>query len=419
MIRAGGERRLVVVMVTSSYPRFAGDTVATFLEPIARGVAARGHEVHVVLPWHPHLKRAGREEDLHFHPFRYAPLDALNVFGYAGSLEADVRLRLEAYAVAPLALAAGWLMTRNVARCHRASLIHGHWVVPGGALAAAAAGNLPVVVSLHGSDVYLAERLAVARAAARAAFSRADWITACSDDLRERAIAVGAPRDRSETIAYGVDAARFQPDPASRPALRRALGVGNGPLVFTAGRFVRKKGFEYLIDAVGELAPAFPELVLAIAGGGDLEDELRRRASARGIADATRFVGVLTHSDVARFLSAADVVAVPSVVDEAGNVDGLPNVVMEAMASGTPLVATTAGGIPSVIEAGRTAELVPEGDAHQLAMAIDRLLRDPARRSEMGRFAREEAVRHYGWDRFAARLDSVYERAVARRARAI
>ena len=409
-------RRHVIVMVTSSYPRFPGDTIATFVEPIAHGVAARGHQVHVVLPWHPDLKRAGCEGAVCFHPFRYAPLAGLNVFGYAGALKADVHLRASAYAAAPFALAAGWRAVRRVARQTGATLLHGHWVVPGGALAALAAGSLPLVISLHGSDVYLAERFGPARMAARAAFGRVDWMTACSDDLLNRAIALGADADRSETLPYGVDAAQFKPNTPVRTERRQALGVTcDQPLLFTAGRFVRKKGFEYLIDAVSELLDRWPNLVLVIAGGGDLESELRARTTLRGVAAATRFVGVLTHAEVAEYLAAADLAVVPSVVDDAGNVDGLPNVVMEALASGTPLVATMAGGIPSVAASGRTAELVPEANPQALAAAIDRLLRHPEVRLEMGRQAREETVRLHSWERFATRLDDVYECAVLHR----
>ena len=90
-----------IVMVATSYPRFPGDNVGSFMEPIAHGVAARGHEVHVVAPWHPAVARGTREGNVHFHFFRYAPTESLNVFGYAGALRADVSLRPTAYAVAP------------------------------------------------------------------------------------------------------------------------------------------------------------------------------------------------------------------------------------------------------------------------------------------------------------------------------
>jgi Glycosyltransferase Family 4 len=179
--------RFVIVMVTSSYPRFPGDSVGTFLEPIAKGVAARGHGVHIVAPWHPRVTRGADEDGVSFHFYKYAPVAALNVFGYAAAMRADVSLRGAAYAAAPLALMAGWRAARLVARRHAATHMHGHWVVPGGAIAAAARPSLPLVVSLHGSDVYVAERLAPARAVARSVFRRAGVITACSSDLARRA----------------------------------------------------------------------------------------------------------------------------------------------------------------------------------------------------------------------------------------
>src|SRR5215212_9446050 len=148
-----------VVMVTTSYPRFPGDSVGTFMEPIAKSVAARGHEVHLVAPWHPLVARRPLEGGVHFHFYKYAPIPSLNVFGYAAAMNADVSLRRAAVAAAPLALAAGWLTARNVAQRHHATVMHGHWVIPGGITAAAAAPRLPLVISLHGSDVYVAERL--------------------------------------------------------------------------------------------------------------------------------------------------------------------------------------------------------------------------------------------------------------------
>ena len=113
VIAAPASGREVVVMVATSYPRFPGDTIGTFMEPIARGVAARGHEVHMVLPWHPRWRRGRDEHGVQFHLFRYAPTAGLYVFGYAGALRADVNMRLSAYAVAPLALAAGWREARR------------------------------------------------------------------------------------------------------------------------------------------------------------------------------------------------------------------------------------------------------------------------------------------------------------------
>jgi len=407
--------RHVVVMVTSSFPRFPGDVVGTFMEPIARGVAARGHEVHVVAPWHPSVTRADDEHGLRFHFYRYAPPGLPHTFGYAGALKADVSFRVSAMAATPLAVAAGVRAARRVARRAGATIMHGHWVVPGGVMAQAAAGSrTPLVISLHGSDVYVAERHALIGRFARRAFGAAAWVTACSADLRDRALGLGASADRSEVLPYGVDTSRFAPDAGARAALARRLGLPeDAPLIVTAGRLVRKKGFEYLIDAMPAIGAALPAARLVIAGGGDLDADLRARAAGAGVGDAVHFAGSIAQSDVPVFLAGADVIAVPSIRDDAGNVDGLPNVVMESLSSATPLVATPAGGIGAVIEDGRTGYLVPERDAAALADVITRLLGDPALRRRIGEAARRDVCARHTWDQYARRLEAIFDLAHA------
>lgn len=399
----------VIVMVTSSYPRFPGDSVGTFMEPIATSIAARGHMVHVVAPWHPRIVRRAVEHGVHFHFYKYAPAESFNVFGYAEGMRADVSLRRTAMAAAPFALAAGWRAARHVARKHHATIMHAHWVVPGGITAATAAPRLPLVISLHGSDVYVAERWAPARAAARLAFRRAAYVTACSADLATRAIALGAPSDRTVVIPYGVDADRFHPSAATRIEFRRRNAIPvNVPLIAAAGRLVSKKGFQYLIDALPQIDGA----VLAIAGDGTLLDDLRTRAVRAGVEQRVSFLGDRSQDDVSELFASADVIATPSVRDESGNVDGLPNVVMEALASGTPLVTTIAGGIGAVVEDEATALVVPEKDSATLAAALNRVLADADLRARLGTAARTLVQSRFGWLRTAEQFDDVYRRAL-------
>ena len=407
--------RQTVVMVTTSYPRFPGDLTGTFLEPIAHGVADRGHIVHVVAPWHPRVKRPTREGNVHFHFYRYAPVDALNVFGYASALKADTSMRPSAYLAAPFAFFAGRQLIRQVIRTSGATVIHAHWVIPNGAMATFAASDIPLVVSLHGSDIYVAERNSLARTAARYAFSRAQWFTACSEDLRQRAVALGANGIHSEVVPYGVDIARFTPDPKAGAKIRTVNGIADDErIVLAVGRLVRKKGFEYLIDAVGTLATSHPELCLVIAGSGDLGSELRRRAVDAGIAERVTWLGAISQNAVADWLTAADIVAVPSLRDDSGNVDGLPNVVLEALASGTPLVATTAGGIGSVIADRENALAVPERDTRGLARAIETLLGDDVLAARIGNAAREHMRTKYSWSLVAERFETAYDQAARR-----
>jgi len=347
------------------------------------------------------------EDGVQFHFYRYAPLPSLNVFGYAAGMRADTAVRGAAWAAAPFGIAFGWLAARRVAAAHRATIMHGHWVIPGGFVAAYAQPSLPLVVSLHGSDVFVAERSGPARRAARATFARAGWVTACSDDLRDRAIAIGASRDRIETVPYGVDHLRFKPNSGARADIRRELGIGDAPLVFAAGRLVSKKGLEYLIDAAGQLTD-ISGLTIAIAGDGDLRAPLQARATQ----SRTRvlMLGNRSQDDIARLCAAADIIAVPSIKDDAGNVDGLPNFALEALASATPVVATRAGGLPQAIDDGRTGRLVAERDATALATAIRSLLTDTVTARALGTAARADVMDRFGWSKVASKLDEIYSR---------
>jgi glycosyltransferase involved in cell wall biosynthesis len=195
-----------------------------------------------------------------------------------------------------------------------------------------------------------------------------------------------------------------------RAARRAELGVAPAaPLAMAAGRLVRKKGFEYLIDALA----AVPGAVLGIAGEGTLDQELRERARTANVAERVRFLGNQTQDAVGEYFAAADVIVVPSVRDDSGNVDGLPNVVMEALASGTPLVTTTAGGIGSVVKDGDTAVVVAERDSQALSNALARVFADRERAQAVGERGRALVEREFGWGRAAERFEAAYASALA------
>jgi glycosyltransferase involved in cell wall biosynthesis len=144
-----------------------------------------------------------------------------------------------------------------------------------------------------------------------------------------------------------------------------------------------------------------------------LRKELEGRARDRHVADRVRFLGDQTQDEVSSLFSAADLIVTPSVRDDSGNVDGLPNVVMEALASGTALVTTEAGGIGAVVEDGVTATIVPERDVEALAAAIRRLASDPETRRRHGTAARQLVERQFGWQETASQFEAAYRHALA------
>jgi len=362
-----------------------------------------------VLPYHPQFRQSDGD-GIRFFPYRYSPIDRVSPWGFGETLRGTSRVTPTVVALFP---AIALSLRRRIGKLlatESYDAVHAHWLLPNGWLAAspAIARRIPLVVSLHGSDVALAERNDLFRRLARHTFSAAGAVTACSEDLHQRALALGADPASTVTVHYGVDTKSFAPR-ASDPSQRARLGaLADGTLLVVAvGRLVEKKGFRYLIEAVARVEG----LHLAIVGDGDLRSELERLAYS--LNAPVSFIGNLDHSAVAAALAAADVVAVPSVVDSLGNVDGLPNVLLEALSTGRPVVASAIAGIPEVVTDRSNGILVPEKNVDSLRRALTELAQ-PGLRAELGREARRRAVAELEWDPTAQAFESAFVVAGAR-----
>ena len=369
-----------------------------------------------MLPEHADWARPRVEGNVHFHPYRYSPSRSWTPWGYAQSLEGGVKLKRRLYAFAPLVYASAARTSRRLTASRRFDVVHAHWLVPNGVIAAGVSRSrdLPLVISLHGSDISLVERKPWLARAARRAFARASAITAPSDDLLERASRLGAAGDL-RLLPYGADPARFHPDPeAARRVRERHALAADDIVVLGIGRFVRWKGFDDLIASVSQAREQVPTLKLVLVGDGDLRGELESQARDTGAA-AVSFAGMATHDEVNAYLSVADVVAVPS-VHANGFVDGQPNVALEAMAAGKPLVVTNVGGLPALVRGEECGLIVHERDRAALAAAIVALAQAPERRAAMGAAGRVRVHEELNWDAYAKRLVDVYESAIGTKA---
>jgi glycosyltransferase involved in cell wall biosynthesis len=219
-------------------------------------------------------------------------------------------------------------------------------------------------------------------------------------------VRLGARPDSSRVIPYGVNPQQFRPDEAARAAVRAELGLDDGaPLVLGLGRLVAKKGFGTLLAAWPEVLAHHPQATLAIVGYGDLRAELEAQAARLGLAGSVRFAGQLESQRAAAYLAAADVFALPIVRE---GVDGLPNVLLEAMGAGLPVVASLVAGVPDVIDDGVHGLLVAERDPDALAAAIVRLLDDRKLAAALGAAARSRITSELTWERAAERFEQVY-----------
>lgn len=395
-----------ILFLTQTYPRFAGDTAGPFIQELARGLVRGGDRVTVLTPHAEGIRASWNDDGVTVRSFRYAP-QAFEQLGYSRSLDADERMKKAAAAVAPLYALGAVRALRRAIKAERADLVHAHWVIPNGVVAAPWVGKTPFAIGLHGSDVFLAERAGL-RSWVRHALRRTGVLTGCSPELVARVCALGFPADRARVIPYGVDSEAFSPDPSRRGVWRQKLGVPEeAPLLVSVGRMATKKGYQVLIDGLPNLLARHPTLHLALAGAGDLLEAFVR--ATEPWRDRVHFPGAVLRDTLPDFFRAADGFVLPAVHDPQGNVDGLPNVILEAMASGLPVIATAISGIPIAITDAEHGFLVPEQDVEALGDAIDRWLADLPRGKAMGEAGRLKARTDLTWDAVARRYRAAYD----------
>jgi len=289
-------------------------------------------------------------------------------------------------------------------RKERVALIHAHefsaivcgWIV-------ATVAGVPVVATVHGKN-YFWEKLR--RRAAYRLVSRQGTMVAVSQDLK-RFICdrLGIAEKRVEVIYNGVAQAQTVTDEETQKC-KAEIGIsGLYPVLGVVGSLYPVKGHRFLLEAMPEILRRWPQAVLLVIGRGELEFALKERAEQLAIGAHIHFLGM--RQDVPRLLSVLDAFVLPSLSE------GLSLALLEAMASGKPVVATRVGGNPELIDHGRTGFLVQPEDAKDLAANLVKLLSDPGMMQEFGRQGAERVRQHFSMGQMVDRYRDLYARSLS------
>jgi glycosyltransferase involved in cell wall biosynthesis len=244
------------------------------------------------------------------------------------------------------------------------------------------------------------------KVANRLLLRRRDRVVAVGGAVRDALVANdGFPGARVGVIYNGIDLTPFAA-PDDRRTVRRELGFGDGEFVIVqVARLDYLKDHATAVRTLARVVPHRPDARLVLIGEGPERDSIREVVRRHGLEAHVRFLGL--RKDVARLLSAADLFLLTSISE------GIPLTVIEAMAAGLPVVSTGVGGLPEVVEEGRTGLLAPSGDHDALARTICRLAGDPALREQMGRLGRQRAEAHFSEPRMHTRYGQLYREMLA------
>ena len=263
--------------------------------------------------------------------------------------------------------------------------------------------DAPFVASFYGYDVK--EALDRNPTRYRTLFPVVDAVTVLSEDMREKVEAAGCPAAKTVKQPLAVDVSTF--DFAERTR------EGDEPIVVASiARLVEKKGIEYAVDAIANLADDY-DVQYRVAGDGPLRKQLERRIRKRGVADSVELLGWLDQTEVSELLAESDVFLLPSVTAASGDQEGTPTVLLEAQDCGLPVVSTYHAGIPEIVADGHSGLLVPERDTEALTRRLRTLVEHDERWAEMGRAGRRYVEENHSIPAVVEGLEALYAEANA------
>ena len=269
----------------------------------------------------------------------------------------------------------------------------------------------PVLIYAHGEELTGWGRGRKFQAM-RFTMQRADWILSNSDDTRDTLVnLLGVDSDRIALTYPTVDEERFHPAPADEELRRSINVVGNGKLILSVGRLMRRKGFDNVIRSLPTLLEQGLIIEYALIGIGNEQTHLQELAEELNVAEHVHFLGHVSYEDLPRWYHACDLFAMPN-RDIDGDSEGFGLVFLEAAASGKPAIAGKAGGTSSAVIDGKTGLLVNGEDVAEIATAIGRLLDDPEESSRLGCAGRQRVLENYIHKR---RVDQLRELALKKK----
>jgi glycosyltransferase involved in cell wall biosynthesis len=366
-----------ICLVSSNFPRWAGDSTTPFVLHLAQDLQDLGWQVEVLAPHAPGAEIEEVLAGVTVHRFRYLWPESQETVCYRGGALINLRRNPSNWLKVPALVFCEWLALRRLAASHRFDLINSHWVLPQGfvGVLASRGRGLPHVVTVHGGDVFgLRGRLTAFFK--RFAFFRADAVTVNSSATLEAVRGVAPGLESVHRIPMGADTARPS-DNSGSEILRQRYRRGEGPLLIFVGRIVEEKGIGDLIRAMKALASSLPDVTLLVVGEGQERPAMEALAHDLGVADRITFAGWLPSEQISSYLAAADIFVGPSKQAPNGWVEALGLTFVEALISRTPVVATRSGGIVDVIRHEETGLLVAENAPDEIAAAVSRLYHNP------------------------------------------
>ena len=391
-----------VLVLTSTFPRWENDTEPAFIFELSRRLTV-SFDVTVLSPRTPGSKRKENMAGLRVirFPYFFSQWEKLAMHG--GGILNQLKTNPAYYLMVPFFLLGQLLAITRLLRNERFDLIHAHWLVPQGFIAALSLlitrQKIPLLCTSHGGDLFALKGKGLQRLK-RWVMDKSAALTVVSKAMKKTVVDMGVAPDKVEVIPMGVDLkGLFTPDPGVQRKTDELLFVG---------RLVEVKGLQILLDAMPKVLAKHPGIRLVVAGAGPLESELRASAAKLNMTDCVDFLGMVPQLKLPSLYQQATLAVFPFIVTKSGVQEGFGLVVVEAMGCCCPVIAGDLPAIHDTVVHEENGLIFPSGNAQVLADSILKLLDDPEFRARLAGEGRKSVVQNFDWEIIAGKYAEIY-----------
>jgi len=391
--------RKKVLWIASSYPRCEADSAGIFLKYLAQAIQQEGFDLHVLAPDHSAVAVSKQDNPVKDYRFRYFFPRHLQLLAYGSGILTNLQGQPWLFLQVPFFMIFQFFSTWRLMRQLEPDLIHAHWVFPQGWIAALLGKwrGVPVIVTVHGSDAHSLRHSLLAKIKRWTLRNCSSW----TSNTSATAQVVGNNLPVPKIIPMGVDLKRFN----SGLSLKKTPGTS---VLLFVGRLVEIKGLRDLITAFSLMDKSLQSKTeLWIIGDGAERQSLETLARTLNLTGRITFYGRLPNDLLPDYYATADIFIAPSIIDSSGSAEGQGVILLEALASGTPIISTKTGGISEMIQHGKTGWLVEPNDPVDLKNAMERLLMDKEFRDSLAA-AGKKIIPSYDWKVIANKFSSLY-----------
>lgn len=350
-----------ILVTASTFPRWINDTEPRFILDYCIGLS-KYYDVTALVPAAVGAAEEEILEGIHVIRYHYFPIHAWETLCYPGAIVPRIKEKKIRALLVPFLLLSLFFHIRKYEKNY--DFVHAHWLIPQGIVHAFC--KKPYLVTGHGGDVGELNT-SLFHVLKKRCLKRASAVTVVSKHLQS-ILQEKYDCNETEIIPMGCNTSYFTPSNRSE----NYFSQGTRKVVLFVGRLAEKKGVPYLIQAMQSV-----DALLVIAGSGPLEKQCRELTASLHLEDKITFLGPKPHTELRNIYASADIFAAPSITAKNGDVEGFGLVILEAMASGLPVIASNSGGITDIIRHEENGLLTEEKNASQIAEAVNRLLSDP------------------------------------------